>query len=159
MASDLQKKAIYFVIFVGLIVLILSSLPVFESWLQTAVLPEIGLVFSKGWTLTEASAGQPMNVTYAAALDAFFRIITIILWMAAVIAVVRFLAFLILRTAYRTSAQPEVFSLLKTVSSMVIYIIAFFIIFQTQYPGVPLSPCLQDQRSWELLWVWLCRKH
>jgi small-conductance mechanosensitive channel len=140
MASDLQKKAVYFIVFVGLIVLILSSLPVIESWLQTAVLSEFGLVFSKGWTLTAESADIPMNVTYASALDAFFRIITIILWMAAVIATVRFLAFLILRTAYRTSTQPEVFSLLKTVSSIVIYIIAFFIIFQTQYPGVPLSP-------------------
>jgi small-conductance mechanosensitive channel/CRP-like cAMP-binding protein len=47
---------------------------------------------------------------------------------------------MILRAAYRNSAQPEFSSLIKTVSSIVIYIIAFFIIFQSQYPGVPLTP-------------------
>lgn len=140
MASDLQKKAVSFVIFAGLVVLALSSIHVIESWLQATVLPQLGITFLKGWELTPESAALPMHVTYAAGLDAFFHIITIVLWMAVVISTVRFIAFLILRTAYRTSSQPEVFSLLKTVSSIIIYIIAFFIIFQTQYPDVPLSP-------------------
>ena len=140
MASDLQKKAVSFVIFLGLVILALSLIPVLENWLRTSILPEFGLAFSKGWVLNPESAELPMHVTYAAVLDAFFHIITIVLWMALVIATVRFVAFLILRTAYRTSSQPEVFSLLKTVSSIVIYIISFFVIFQTQYPDVPLSP-------------------
>ena len=122
-ATDLQKKAIYLIIFVGLTVLILSALPVVEHWL-----------------LTEESSSMPINVSYANAIDTCFRIFKIMVWMAVIIAVVRFLAYFILKTAYRNSKQPEVSSLLKTVSSIVIYIIAFFIIFQTQYPDVPLTP-------------------
>jgi len=60
--------------------------------------------------------------------------------MAVVVAIVRFLASFVLKTAYRTSKQPEASSLIKTVSSIVIYIVAFFIVFQTQYPDVPLTP-------------------
>ena len=139
-ATDLQKKAVFLFIFVGLTVLILLSLPVIELWLQTSILPQFGMKFVKGWDLTPDSGAIAMNVTYANAIDATFRILKIVLWMAMVIAVVRFLAFFILKTAYRASKQPEVSSLLKTVSSIVIYIIAFFIIFQTQYPDVPLTP-------------------
>jgi hypothetical protein len=72
MASDLQKKAVSFVIFLGLVILVLSLIPVLETWLRTTILPEFGIVFSKGWTLTPESAALPMHVTYAAFLDAFF---------------------------------------------------------------------------------------
>lgn len=139
-ATQLQKKTAFLVVFVGLLVLILLSLPVVELWLQMSVLPQFGMAFTRGWELTPESAEMPMHLSYANAVDATFRILKILLWMALVIAVVRFLAFFILKTAYRTSKQPEVSSLLKTVSSIVIYIISFFIIFQTQYPGVELTP-------------------
>ncbi len=139
-ATELQKKAIFLIIFVGIAILSLSFLPAFELWLQSSVLPQFGLSFSTGWTLTSDSAGVAMNVTYANYIDSFFRIIKIILWMAITIASVRFIAYLILRAAYRNSPHPDFSSLLKTVSSIVVYIIAFFIIFQVQYPDVPLSP-------------------
>jgi small-conductance mechanosensitive channel len=139
-ATELRKKAIYLFIFVGLTGLVLSLLPMVELWLQTSILPGFGMTFTKGWELTPAGASVAMNVTYANAIDAFFRILKIILWMAVVIAIVRFLAFFILKTAYRTSKQPEVSSLLRTVSTIIVYIVAFFIIFQTQYPDVPLTP-------------------
>ncbi|MBK8467345.1 MAG: mechanosensitive ion channel [Chloracidobacterium sp.] len=139
-ATELQKKAVSVVIFSALTVLVLLSLPVVELWLQASVLPQFGMSFTKGWQLTTESATMPMHVTYANAVDATFRIFKIVLWMALVIAVVRFLAFFIIKTAYRTSKQPEVSSLVKTVSSIIIYIVAFFIVFQTQYPDVPLTP-------------------
>lgn len=139
-ASELQKKTVSLVVFVGLIIIVLSALPVLELWLQTSILPRLGLNFVKGWELTPESAQMAMNLTYAKAIDASVRILKIFLWMALVVAVVRFFAYLILRTAYRNSKQPEVSSLVKTVSSIVVYIIAFFIIFQTQYPDVPLTP-------------------
>jgi small-conductance mechanosensitive channel len=66
------------------------------------------------------------------------RILRIILWMALIISVVRFVGQTILSTI--RGSQPEVSSLLKTVLSIVIYIVSFFIIFQTQYPDVPLAP-------------------
>src|SRR5690242_2619245 len=100
MASpELRRKAFFFVIFVAVTVLLISTVPVVELWLQSDVFPEFGLVFAKGWTLTEASAEVPMNVSYANALDTCFRIIKILLWMALVIAAVRFIAYLILQAA------------------------------------------------------------
>ena len=138
-ASELQKKAVFLVVFIVLTILILSALPFVESWLRTSVFPPFGIDFVKGWELTEASAKDAMNVTYATATDTFFRILKIGLWMGVVIAFVRFFAYLILRTATRNSAQSEASSLLKTVLSIIIYIIAFFIIFQVQFPGVPLT--------------------
>ena len=137
--SELQKKAIFFVVFVVLTILVLSALPFVESWLQASVFPPFGLYFEKGWELTEASAKVAMNVTYATATETFFRILKIGLWMAVVIAFVRFFAHLILQTANRNSAQTDTSSLLRTVLSITIYIIAFFIIFQAQFPGVPLT--------------------
>lgn len=139
-ASNLQRKAVSFIISVAVIVLVLSLLPIVEVWLQTSILSQFGMSFVKGWELTPESAAMPMHITYVNAIDATLRIIKIVLWMALVIAVVRFLAFFILKTAYRTTKQPEVSSLIKTVSSILIYIIAFFIIFQTQYPRVELTP-------------------
>ena len=138
-APDLQKKAIFFVVFVIMTILILSALPFVESWLQTSVYPPFGINFTKGWELTETSARVAMNVTYASATETFFRVLKIGLWMAVVIAFVRFFAYLILRTATRNSTQSEGSSLLKTVLSIIIYVIAFFIIFQVQFPGVPLT--------------------
>jgi len=139
-AQELRKKAIFLVIFVGLAVLILMTLPAMEIWLQTSILSQFGMTFVKDWELSPESLAVGMHGTYAKAIDSCFRIVKILLWMALVVAVVRFLAFLILKTAYRTAKQPEASSLLKTVSSIVIYIVAFFIIFQTQYPDVPLTP-------------------
>ncbi len=139
-ATELQKKTISLIIFVGLTVLILLALPVVELWLQTSILPRFGLTFVKGWELTPESAMTGMNAAYSKAIDASVRVIKVVLWMALVIAIVRFIAYFILKTAYRNSKQPEVSSLIKTVSSIVIYIVAFFIIFQTQYPDVPLTP-------------------
>src|SRR4051794_41145386 len=139
-STELQRKAIYYVMFMGLALLLVFAIPGIESWLQSTILPGFGMTFDKGWELSETSSQVPINLTYVGAMGTIIRIVTIILWMAIVIATVRFVAYLVLRTAYRSSAQPEVSSLLKTVSSIVIYIIAFFIIFQTQYPDVPLSP-------------------
>lgn len=138
--ADLRKKATVVVILAAFTVLLLFTLPLIELWLRVSILPQFGMVFAKGWELTADSAATPMNVSYANAIDASFRIFRIVLWMVLVIAIVRFIAYLILKTAYRNSKEPEVSSLIKTVSSIIIYIVAFFIIFQTQYPGVELTP-------------------
>lgn len=68
------------------------------------------------------------------------KIIRVILGMAIVISVVKFVAFMLMRAAARRSAKAEVSSLLRTVFSIIIYIIAFFLIFQYQYPDVSLAP-------------------
>ena len=138
-ASELQKKATFFVIFTLLTILILLALPFVESWLQASAFPPFGIEFEKGWKLTEASAKVAMNVTYASATETFFSILKIALGMAVVVTFVRFFSYLILRTTKRNDVKSDASSLLKTVLSVTIYIIAFFIIFQTQFPNVPLT--------------------
>src|SRR5438046_1289029 len=102
-ATELRNKAIYLFIFVGMTVLILLSLPAIELWLQTSVLPQFGMHFVKGWELTPESHANAMHGSYVNAIDSAFRILKILLWMAVVVAIVRFLAVFILKTAYRTS--------------------------------------------------------
>jgi small-conductance mechanosensitive channel/CRP-like cAMP-binding protein len=138
-ASQLKKKATYLLIFIGLTVLVLSVLSMLESWLQATFLPQFQINFGSGWDLTDESSKVMVNVTVAKALDTAFRILKILLWMSIVIAAVRFVAQLVMQTIFRGSTQTEVSSLLKTVFSIVVYIIAFFLIFQTQYPGISLA--------------------
>src|SRR5258706_6147991 len=72
--------------------------------------------------------------------DTAVKILYIILGMLIVIAVVRVIAFALMSAATRRSTQSEVSSLLKTVFSIIVYIIGFFIIFQSVYPEVSLAP-------------------
>ena len=141
--TELKKKAISLVLFLIVAGLVLAVVPVVEDWLQVDVLPQFNMFFEPGqsWVLTSESAGgRAMNATLAAVFDTFFRILKIILWMAVIVGIVRFVTYLVLRGVYRRSKQTETGSLLKTVSSIIIYIIAFFLVFQGQYPGVSLAP-------------------
>lgn len=121
-ASEFQKRSITFVVVFGLMAAALAALPFIETWLREEFLPGFGLVF----------AGEAL-------FDNFFHILKIILWMVLVISVVRFLTFVIFLARQRNPEQNEISSLLKTVLSVAVYIVSFFIIFQTQYPAVNLG--------------------
>ncbi len=141
-STSLRKKAVFVIIIVAVAAIILSVLPIAEEWLRTVLLPQFGLSFESEWVLPKSLANDPMSKTlaiYGQIIDSVFRIVKILVLMTMVIAVVRFLANLILRAALRNSSQSEVGTLLKTVLSVIVYIIAFFVVFQTQYPNVPLS--------------------
>lgn len=140
-STEFRRRALFFVVFAGIVVVILMALPLFESWLQHEFLPQFGLVFKSGWQLdTDSGSPAMMMQTTASLIDNVFHIIKIVLWMALIISIVRFLTYLIFGAAFRTTGQSEISSLLKTVLSIVIYIVAFFIIFQSQYPGIQLAP-------------------
>lgn len=68
------------------------------------------------------------------------HILKILLGMALVIISVRYINFLIFNVLIKQAAQNEIASLAKTILSVVISIVAFFIIFQSQYPNVQLAP-------------------
>lgn len=68
-----------------------------------------------------------------------FRILRLILGMSLVILIIRFINFIAFGAALRDAGENEISSLLRTVLSIIIYIVAFFIIFQTQYPNVQLT--------------------
>ncbi|MCZ2391799.1 MAG: mechanosensitive ion channel family protein [Acidobacteria bacterium] len=117
-SSEIYKKAISLVIFVAVVGTILSLMAIFDEQIERFLVE---------------------NRIPTTAIVTITKIITILLGMLIVIAVVRFAAFLFMRSAIRRSAQPGVSSLLKTVLSIVVYIIAFTLIFQNQYPDVQLS--------------------
>jgi len=117
-STELYKKAISLVIFVALLGAILGFIATFGTDIRGAI------------------ARTPMSESV---FDTVVKILRVVLWMAIIISIVRFVAFLLMRAAARRSAQAEVSSLLKTVFSIILYIIAFVVIFQTQFPDIPLT--------------------
>ena len=141
-ASTFQKKAVFFMVFAGAIVLVLVGFPLLEGWLQETVLPRFDLKMAgdgRVLNLDDTDAGVMSNTTVSLVSN-LFHILKVLLWMALVISLVRFVSFLVFETAFRRAGQSEISSLLKTVLSIVIYIVTFFIVFQSQYPTVQLAP-------------------
>ncbi|MGQ0542004.1 MAG: cyclic nucleotide-binding domain-containing protein, partial [Blastocatellia bacterium] len=139
-AQVFQRKAFLFVVVSGIVILALFAVSVIESSIQEYWLHQFALKLIDG-KLTNADGSEPsmMSSTALSLAVNIIHILKVILWMALVISIVRFLAFLVFETALKRAAQSEVSSLLRTVLSIVIYIVAFFIIFQTQYPSVQLA--------------------
>jgi small-conductance mechanosensitive channel/CRP-like cAMP-binding protein len=138
MASpEIQRKAFIFIVVAGVAIASLAAIPFVEHWLQTDFLPSFGWTFESNWKLTaDSAAGSMMATTYAGLLEHFFRLLKIVLAMTLVISIVRFVAHLIFG---RTDGKREISSLLRTVLSIIIYIIAFAIVFQAQYPSINLG--------------------
>jgi small-conductance mechanosensitive channel len=79
-----------------------------------------------------------MAETFVALLSQVFRILKVILWMSLIISTIRFLRILIFSTALRPGAY-ELSTLMQNVLSIIVYIVAFFIIFNSYYPTVDLA--------------------
>lgn len=140
--SEFQRKALFFVFFAGILTLVIFALPFAESWLKDYISIHYGFVITPEGRAVAAdgnSMGKMTDTSVSMAVN-LLHILKIILWMALIISIVRFLGYLIFGTAFRTAGQAEISSLLRTVLSIVIYIVSFFIIFQSQYPDVQLAP-------------------
>ena len=142
-ASDLKKKALFFILFAGIIILLLLVFPFIESSVKEYIALHFGLVITPEGNAVASdgnNAPSKMAETWVVLIVTVFHILKILLWMALIIAVVRFLSLLVFETVLKTSGQSEISSLVKTVLSVIIYIVAFFVIFQSQYPNVQLAP-------------------
>ncbi|MGI8882903.1 MAG: cyclic nucleotide-binding domain-containing protein [Pyrinomonadaceae bacterium] len=126
-ASELRKKSIFFVGLAGTIILILIVFPFVESPLKNYIASFFGA--------TDSNMGATATVLF----DNFLRVFKIVLWLTLAISIVRYLDFLILGAAFRGSNQNELSSLLRNVFSIIIYIVSFFVIFNSQYPTVDLA--------------------
>ena len=135
-ASDFRKKAAFFVIFTGIVIVILLLMPIADEQLRSYFLNQFGVTISPEGA-RDRSAGPMIDTSISLALN-LLSILRILLWMALVISVVRFFGNMIVSTI--RGSQSEVSSLVKTVLSVIIYIVSFFIIFQSQFPEVPLAP-------------------
>lgn len=87
---------------------------------------------------TKAPASQAAALSVGG-LRTFFKVIRVILSMTVVIAIVRMTTSLIFSRALRKAGQYEIASILRTMVSIIIYIISFFMIFQSQFPNVELA--------------------
>ncbi|MGB7201604.1 MAG: mechanosensitive ion channel family protein [Pyrinomonadaceae bacterium] len=140
MASELQKKVFFFVGFAAVCIISLLLFPILEDAVKAYLALKFGVVISPDGKLTtnDGEPGMMLNTTVSIIIN-LLRILKVIIAMALVIASVRFIIYLITKTLYRNAAQGEISSLLKTVLSIVVYIVAFFIIFQSQFPNIELT--------------------
>lgn len=125
--SELRKRTVVFLTFAGIITLVLVVFPFAEVPLNKYIASFFGATDSQ------------MGVTAATLFDNLLRLIKIGLWMALTIAIVRYVNYLIFSAVLRGSQENELSSLLRNVFSIIIYIVAFFIIFNSQYPKVDLA--------------------
>src|ERR1043166_4296006 len=134
---DIRKRSVYFFITAALIVVILLLFPLVEGWAIDAVAARFGMVIAPDGTVTMADGSAPAKMTETSIdlIIAVIHLLKIVVWMALVIAIVRYVSFLVTKTFYRNAKQGEISSLLRSVLSIIVYIVAFFIIFQSQFPG------------------------
>ncbi|MEO7539668.1 MAG: mechanosensitive ion channel domain-containing protein, partial [Pyrinomonadaceae bacterium] len=140
--SDKKRSIAYVLLFAALIILVLVLFPFIEDLVSVWLSAKFGLIVSLDGSVTVDGGGVPdkMTETTISLIVNVLHIFKIVLLMALVIACVRFVSYLIGKTVYRNTPQGEISSLLKTVLSIIIYIVSFFIIFQSQFPGVQLAP-------------------
>ncbi len=141
-SSEVQKRVVYFLIFAGILTLILFLFPYVEESARSYIATRFGLVFAEDGSITKIGGekADAMIETTIRLVVIFLSILRIVLSMVLVVTTVRFILFLITKTFYRKAATGEVSSLLQTVFSIIVYIVSFFIIFQTQFPTVQLAP-------------------
>lgn len=120
----------------------LVFLPFAETIFKSFVLGQLGMAVSPTGDITsiDGEAHSMLATTIAEAALILLQIFKIVLWMALVVTIVRFISYLLMTMALRGAGQSEIASLARTVISIVIYIVAFFVIFQSFYPNVELAP-------------------
>jgi|CXWL01.1.fsa_nt_gi small-conductance mechanosensitive channel/CRP-like cAMP-binding protein len=140
MASELQKKAFFFVVFAAICIAALLLFPALEGVIRSSLAARFGLAIGTDWTLPDdpTETEKMMSVTVNI-VGTLLKLARVIIGMALVIATVRFVGHLVTKTIHRNASQAEISSLLKTVLSVIVYIVAFFIIFQAAFPKVELT--------------------
>ena len=135
---SLRRKVLFYVSFAGITIFLLILISFLGNLLSAndvAFKENIDQYISRVFVTT----GEGMMAeTFFTLLLQFFRVLKVILWMGLIISTIRFLRILIFSTALRSSAY-EVSTLLQNVLSIIVYIVAFFIIFNSQYPNVDLA--------------------
>lgn len=125
--TELKKHFAIFIFSAGIVSLILIVFPFVEPSIKTYVNELFGA--------SDSAMGETATELFVNIL----KIFKIILWMALVVAIVRFLNSLIFGAALRNTSNQETSGLLRNVVSIIIYIVAFFTIYKSQYPNHDLT--------------------
>jgi small-conductance mechanosensitive channel/CRP-like cAMP-binding protein len=126
-SNELKSRLFFLFIFGGIVSILLFIFPFIEPILVANSKHFFGMA--------DSQMGDTIVVMFGQLLK-FFKII---LWMALVIAIVRFLNTLIFGTALRSAGNHELTTLLRNVLSIIIYVGAFFTIFKSQFPNTDLT--------------------
>ncbi len=140
-ANELRKRTVFFLISTTIITLLLIIIPD-EKTIQEYLINYFGLSLVDGKIISSGVSmmNPQMGETSINLVINLYHLVKIVLWMAIVIITVRYISFLIFHVVLRNSAQNEISSLVRTILTIVLCIVAFFVIFQSQYPGVQLAP-------------------
>jgi small-conductance mechanosensitive channel len=142
-SPNLRKTLVFYITLIGIIALVLILLPLAEEFVKAYILSELGISIDASGVAAKADPDGPALgmaiVTSVSLVTIILHLVKVILGMAIVIATVRLISVLLFETVLRRSRQSEIASLLKTVLSIIIYIVSFFIIFQSEYPKVELG--------------------
>ncbi|MEZ5346827.1 MAG: mechanosensitive ion channel family protein [Pyrinomonadaceae bacterium] len=140
--TKVRRRSFIFLIVIAVVALVLVCLPFIEEWVRQSIYSQFSLVINEDNAVMSTDGTTPGQAatTILSLVVNLLLIVKIILWMTIVVLFVRLIRQLIFVTALKNSGEREAASLLKTILSVIVYIVAFFIIFQTQYPKIPLAP-------------------
>lgn len=141
--TDRQKHLGYILASLAVVSLLLILFPTIVEWIRLSLASTFGLAIDgESGSVSSVTGEVPDKVIVTAiqVITYLLMIIEIILWMTLVVGLVRFFRQLITSTIYRNTSPGEISSIVKTILSVIIYIVSFFIIFQSYFPSVQLAP-------------------
>ena len=134
MDSTVLRKQTFIVLIFS--VIIVAAL-IFLRFIEPTIESSIRSFFE---TTSESPSEASMQMNFALSiLTNLFHILKIIFWFVLVIVIIRFLNALIFSTALKGASSYELSGLIRSIVNIIIYIVAFFLIFKTQYPNVDLG--------------------
>ena len=121
--SELRRQSFVFIILAGILTAAIISVPLVE--------PILTKYITSLFASTDAQVGETANQLFTQILNIF----KIVLWMALIVTIVRFVNKFVFGAAFRKSNSQELSTLIRNVISIIIYIVAFFVILQSVYPS------------------------
>lgn len=71
--------------------------------------------------------------------DTFLRLLKVLLWMSLVVVIVRIFNSIVFTSAFDAKRGKRTSILIRNIFSITVYLVAFFIIFKSQYPNIDLA--------------------
>lgn len=132
-SKDLRKQAFV----VAIVSAVIITAIIFLRFIEPTIAESIRSFFDGD---SDSGAEAKMQVVFGLnVLTNLFSILRILLWFVMVVVIVRLLNTLIFSVALRNSSAYEISGLIGSIVNIIIYIVSFFLIFQTQYPNVNLG--------------------
>jgi small-conductance mechanosensitive channel/CRP-like cAMP-binding protein len=125
MANGQKSRLLAWLFPLGLIIAIIVAVSVSAPFLNE----NIAGVFAEGMPRQMASD----------TFETFLRLIKVLLWMSLIIVIVRIINSIIFTPSFNDKRGKRASILIRNIFSISIYIIAFSLIFKSQYPGIDLA--------------------